>query len=390
MDMTYVYVGNWRAEGQPTEGIAICGYDTETGQLAHLKTVFSEFAVGAAWLDRKHDVLYITDERVDLPGMRQGGGGQTIAFSINPQNGDLAEIGRQPSYGANPASLVTDPESRFLLVVNHGSRAIITQTETDADGKIRIRTRHDESSVVLFPIGDGGIIGAPCDIFRLSGEGPESFQLGPHAHSIRRSPSGKLYAVCDKGGDQIYMFRLDGDKKKIVLCPGSPLHRTPGSAPRYSVFHPTLPYLFVNKENKTIVSAFRYDEEGVLAHICTASALPAHIAPPEGLSQSDICVGKSGRYLYTILRQVNVVTVFEIDEKTGGLTMVQAIEDICDGGRSCAISPDGRFFVIASLSGKEVVTCPIREDGRIAPATSSITQPIPGTVTFFWGAFPLY
>ncbi|MDR0875529.1 MAG: lactonase family protein, partial [Clostridiales Family XIII bacterium] len=205
----------------------------------------------------------------------------------------------------------------------------------------------------------------------------------PHAHSIQRSPSGTLYAVCDKGGDQIYMFKLDEDKKKIVLCAGSPYHRTPGSAPRNSAFHPVLPYLFVNKEHKTIVSAFRYDEAGRLEPVCTAAALPAYITPPEGAVQSDICIGKSGRYLYTILRQVNVISVYEIEEKTGRLTLIQVFENACDGGRGCAVSPDGRFLIVAAFSGKELVTYPLGEDGKISPAVSSVTQFSPGTVTFF-------
>ncbi|MDR3363866.1 MAG: lactonase family protein [Clostridiales Family XIII bacterium] len=383
MSKTHVYIGNWRTAGQPTKGIAIYEFDKETGRLAYLKNVFEEFCVGAAWPDEKRGMLYITDERTDHPSMRQGGGGQIAAFSVNPENGNLAEINRKPSYGGNPAFLVTDPDAKFLLAVNHGSRTIVTQTETDTSGRIRIKTLHDESSVVLFPLEEDGFIGDPCDLFRLCGEGPGSFQLSAHAHSIQRSPSGKLYAVCDKGGDQIYMFRIDYAKKKIVQCAGGPIRCKPGSAPRYSAFAPTLPFLFVNHEYKTFVSAYRYDDEGRLSHVCDADALPAHIAPPEGAVQSDICVGKSGRYLYTVLRQVNAITAFEIEETTGRPTRIQVFENACDGGRGCAISPDGRFLVVAALSGKEAKVFPIGKDGTLSPAVCSVKQPLPGTVTFF-------
>jgi len=254
---THVYIGHWSLERQPAKGIAICEFDEGAGRIAYLKNVFEELCVGAAWPDEKRCVLYIADERTDLPGMRQGGGGggQVAAFSVNPENGNLSEINRKPSYGGNPAFLVVDPDAKFLLAVNHGSRAVVTQTETDASGRISIKTLHDESSVVLFPLREGGFIGDPCDLFRLCGEGPKPFQLSAHAHSIQRSPSGKLYAVCDKGGDQIYMFRIDYAKKKIVQCAGSPICCKPGSAPRYSAFAPTLPFLFVNHEYKTFVSA---------------------------------------------------------------------------------------------------------------------------------------
>lgn len=383
MGKTYVYIGNWRMKDQPTKGIAICEYEAETGQLSHIKTVFPELCVGAAYLDTTRNVLYVTDERADHPAERQGGGGQIVAFSVSPENGDLAELSRVPSYGSNPASLVTDENSEYLLVANHGSRATTTRTVTDEQGRIHIDIQHDESSVVLFPLGKDGSVNAPCDIYRLSGEGPESFQLSPHAHSIRRAPSENLYVVCDKGSDLIWMFKLDREQGKILLCSGSPCRRGPGTAPRYSVFHPTQNYLYVNKENKTIVSAFRYDAEGALEHICTVNSLPEHIAAPVGFSQSDICIDSSGKYIYTLLRIVNVITVYEIDSASGRLERIQVLENACDGGRACAISPDGRFLLVAALTGKEIASFPIGKDGRLSPAVVSLEQPMPGTVSFF-------
>ncbi|WP_165452510.1 lactonase family protein [Paenibacillus thalictri] len=384
MGKSYVYIGNRSSEKQPAnDGMAICEYDTESGKLKHLNHVSKQLSIGAVYIDTKRKILYCTDERVDYPGLRAGGGGQVVAFSIHPENGALTEINRQPSYGAKPSFVVTDADSKFLLITNHGFRNTVTLTEQDAFGKITLKVLHDESSIVLYPLQEDGSIGEPCDVFRLTGEGPESFQLSAHAHSIQRSPLGEWYAVCDKGGDQMFMFRLDDDKKKIVPCKGSPFPCSPGSAPRYSAFHPTLPYLFVNKENKTILTAFRYDEEGKLEHVCTIDALPPYITPPQGFTQSDICVGKSGQYVYTLLRQVNVISVFEIDENTGKLTMIQAFEQVCDGPRGCAASPDGRFLIVAAHAGHAVVTYPIGEDGTLSPAVSSIVQPAPGTVNFF-------
>lgn len=382
MGKTYVYIGNWWAKERPAKGIAVCRYDAETGRLTCLKNVHEELFVGGACLDQKRGVLYVTDERADYPDMRQGGGGQIVALAIDPETGDLTEISRSPSYGANPSYLEIDGGANYLLVANHGTRGTVTKTETDEHGKLHIKTVTDEASVVLFPLGEDGSIGEPVDLFRLTGEGPAIFQLGSHAHCVRRAPANNLYAVCDKGGDQVYMLKLDYQRKKLALCDGSPYHRTPGSAPRYCVFHPTLPYLYVNKEYKTIISIFRYDAQGRLEPVGSVSSLPEHIAPPEGASQSDLCIGSSGRRLYVLLRRVNVITVFDIDGQTGALTMIQTLEHVCDGGRGCAISPDGRFLIVASLSG-DVTTYPIQADGTLSPAAAAVKQPVPGTVTFF-------
>lgn len=381
---SYVYIGNWCLPSQISDepkGIGLCRYMAESGALEYIKTVCPEVFVGAAFFDKKRSVLYVTDERANLPGMRQGGGGQILAFAADPDSGELCELSRCPSYGANPSYLVTDGGD-YLLVANHGTRSNVTVTETDENGEIHIKTLFDESSIVLFPLEENGAVGKPCDIFRLSGEGPGVFQLGPHAHCIEKSPLGNLYAVCDKGGDQLFMFTLDYLRRKIVLCEGSPVHRSPGSAPRYCVFHPRLPYLYINKEYKTVVSVFKYDSDGQLEHINTVDSLPDDITPPVGASQSGICISNDGKYLYTLMRQVNAISVFEISETDGSLNMIQCMKNACDGPRHCAVSADGKYLVVAGFYGKEVVSYPIGEDGKLLPAAASVAQPMPGTVTF--------
>jgi len=384
MSEIFVYVGSWMVQGQSPKGIAIYSYDEKSGRLSHRNNVFEELRVGFAYLDKKRRVLFVADEREDHPEMRRGGGGQILALSVQPETGDLIEIGRVPSYGVNPTYIEMSHDRGFLLVTNHGSRnGTVTLTETDDCGKIGIRVLHDESSVVVFRLADDGSIAEPCDIFRLEGEGPAVFQLGPHAHSVVRSPLAELYAVCDKGGDLIHMLSFNAEHVKLVPGAGSPTKRSPGSAPRYAVFHPEKPYLFVNSEYKAALCAFRYNVTGALEFICEESSLPAHIAPPDGAVQSDICIGKTGRYLYTLLRIVNVISVHEIDTKTGGLTLIQTLEGVDDGCRGCAISPDGRFLVVAAFSGNTVTVYPIGEDGRLSQQVFSIEQPQAATVTFY-------
>lgn len=397
MGKNYVYIGNWRAEKltgaglrdleeeMKQHGIAICEYDAQTGKITRKKNDFEKLYVGAAHIDEKRGILYCTDERTDYPGLRAGGGGQICAFKIDPETGDLALLNALPSCGANPSFCVTDADSKYLLVTNYGFRTTITQTEQDAFGKIVIKVLHDESSVVLFPLNEDGSIAEPIDIFRLTGEGPDvAFQLSPHAHSIRKAPGKNLYAVCDKGGDQVFMFKIDYENGKIVQCEGSPYKRTPRSAPRYCYFHPTLPYLYVNKEGDTIISVFRYDDDGRLYHVETVSALPEHIPSPEGfLCQSDILVTPDGKYVYDMIRHANVISVYEIDQETGKLKMIQAVENTYDGARAFRIAPDGKYLIVDYLGGHKVVTYPLAEDGKILPEVSSIVQPTPATVSFY-------
>jgi len=381
-----MYIGNWRpdnTEVKQPRGITVCSFNVETGVLIPLRTEFGELYIGAAYFDALRSVYYCCDERADYPGLRGGGGGRVFALRADRETGGLTEIVRQPSYGANPSYCVTDPEARYLLLTNYGARTSITRTRKDAFGKFHIETLHDESSVVLYQVEEGGGIGEPRDIYRISGSGPESFQFSPHAHSIVRSPDGKLFAVCDKGGDQIIIFRVDSEKGKLVLCTGSPFNTTPGSAPRYSVFHPNKPFLYVNNEYKTVVTVFRYHEDGALSLIENTAVLPQHIADPKQLAQSDIITDAAGKRLYAMVRHSNVISVFDIDSNTGGIKMIQCFENTPSDGRALSLSPDGRFLIAAYTAGKTVVSYPLADDGKICPPVSSIELPAPSTINFF-------
>jgi 6-phosphogluconolactonase (cycloisomerase 2 family) len=87
--------------------------------------------------------------------------------------------------------------------------------------------------------------------------------------------------------------------------------------------------------------------------------------------------------LYSLVRGLNVAAIFEIDENIGVIRLMETVELDGTGPRACAISPDGRFMLIAALDSKEVLVWKIRGDGSLTPTGHKITQPNPGTVTFF-------
>ena len=384
MDKTILYIGN-RKPGEGS-GMAVYCFSTETGTLKKLGNELEQMklCIGCTHIDEKRKILYCTDETQDYPGLLGGGGGRLFAFAISPDDGSLKLIGSRPSYGAKPSYLTTDEDSKYLLVTNHGGRTTATSTEKDAFGQYHLKVSHDESSVVLFPLNGDGSIGEPVHIFRLEGSGPKFFQHSAHAHSIVKAPGKNLYAVCDKGGDQIFMFRIDYENERVVPCEGTPYRRSAGSAPRYCTFHPSRPYLYINKESETILSSFRYDEQGKLEHIETISTLPDGYEAPshDALSQSDICISGNGKFVYDMLRIVNVIHVYEIDELSGRLTRIQTL-DTPDGGRAFSLSPDGRFMAVAFHDSHRTDIYAVGADGKLQGVVSSAASSSPSTVSFF-------
>jgi 6-phosphogluconolactonase len=381
----FVFIGNWDVrKAKAANGFGICRYHAPGGTLEPLGSAFPGISVGAACVDSRRNILYCTDECTTLPGYFLGGGGQVYALAIDPASGALREINHQPSYGTLPSSVAVDSSGSYLVVTHHTDRVPITRVLGGGDEQYRIALEYDDATTVLFPLREDGAIGDPCDVHKHTGSGgPLAKQTHPQLHSVTMSPSGGLFAVCDKGNDEIVLFRIDRRTARLEVCGGAGCKSVPGSSPRYSAFHPTLPYLFVNHETKAIVSAFRYTEEGRLDLICSTNALPEECTDDTKMQQSDIRVHPSGKYLYSLIRGINAVSVFAIDAASGALARIQTATLDGAGPRGCAISPDGRFMPIAALASHEVLIWAIGADGTLMPTGMKIGQPNPGSVTFF-------
>jgi 6-phosphogluconolactonase len=387
----FVYVGNrtskpssWETKPTTGKGFGVFRYNAKTGELELIKSaVFDTISIGATCLDSKHNILYAVDEIMTQPGYLKGGGGQVYAFAIDPETGDLTEINHQPSYGSLPDYVAVDPTGKYLIVVNHTGNTPVTKTVKDASGKYRIVLEYDDATTVLYRLNNDGSIGDPLDIYTHSGNGPDPEQSHPRIHSVMASPSGNLFAVCDKGSDQLFFFRINRKTEKLEVCGGKAYKSFPGSLPRYSVFHPTLPYFYMNHEGKPIISAFRYNEDGKLDFIHTINVLPEDVKVDLTAMQSDIRIHPSGKHLYTLIRGLDMISVFVIEEKTGEIERIQTVTLDGTGPRGCAVSPDGRFILIAALTSQQILVWAIGEDGKVSPTTKSVSQLNPGNVTFF-------
>ena len=99
--------------------------------------------------------------------------------------------------------------------------------------------------------------------------------------------------------------------------------------------------------------------------ICTTAALPEGSERESIAKQSDLKLHPSGRTLYSLIRGLDAIAVFAVTEETGTLELVQTVELDARGPRGCAISPDGRFMLIAALEARAAAEPP--------PATSKPT-----------------
>lgn len=389
-NFSYVYVGNFRMKPQtwgvpqPSGyGIGICRFDHATGELTPIKIVHDHITAGNVAFDARRQVLYYGHEDLTLPDRPYGGGGQVFAFAVDARTGELTEINRQPSYGALPVQVALDATGQYLVVPHHTGSYPVTKVEKDADGRYRTVSVYDDATITLFPLAEDGAIGDPCDIYIQTGDGgPLDKQTHPHLHTAVLSPSGKLFFVSDKGNDQILMLRINDRTKKLELCGGKPYDTVPGASVRCAVFHPTRPWLFTNHETTAVVATFRYEESGALAPVSVASALPEGVEDSPAMMQSDIKMHPSGKHLYTLVRGINSVTAFDIDEATGRLTRTQTFRLEGNNPRSCTVSPDGRFLLVAMVLSAEVLVLAIGADGTLSATGHKASMPHPANMAF--------
>lgn len=339
--------------------------------------------MGSHCVDSKNHFLYTADEKSNYPGERFGGGGEVHCFRIAPETGELTLVNSVPSYGSMTSYVALDPKGEFLVATNHGSRNYVTRIEKKEDGTIQRKVLYDSATVALFRLNGDGSIGAVCDVFCAEGNGPLNVQFAAHLHSVIFAPHGDFLLVCDKGGDQIFTFRIDRKAGKLIPCTGQPTVVEPGCAPRYSAFHPHAPFVYTNNEFTPVLHTFRYDATGSLTLVACCSGYTQSVEGGEQGMQSAVCISRDGQLLYSLVRNPDTVSVFRIDSQTGMLEPVQQFFPGVKNLRGGTLSPDGRFLVIAAIDSHEVIVCPIQADGSVGQAVCAIEQPTPCCITFF-------
>ncbi|MGM9608058.1 MAG: lactonase family protein [Oscillospiraceae bacterium] len=365
---TFVYISSWaRGPGSPgPHGLTGYEFQTETGDLRRIETIEEDVLFNVTYFDRTRGVLYALEEGNDLPGLRGGGGGRVFVFRIDPDSGKLTKLGCTPTWCASPCYLTLDESGAFLIVSHQGSYGAVTKIGENAQGNYYPVVERDDVAVELFQVREDGTLGRLLDVDKRFGSGPEKRQVHARPHTAVRSPSGKLFAVCDKGDDTVSMYMLDGEKGKLIR-PRHIHQHAPGLLPRYCVFHPEKPWFYHNTESNAAVYSFTYQEDGQLRQTGVCRAAPADCAMRErDLEQQGFTISRDGRYIYDIVRGPNLAAVLEVDPDDGSLKAVQHQPIPGKWPRGCALSPDGRFLLVCCLDSGEVVEFAVGADGHLS------------------------
>jgi 6-phosphogluconolactonase len=343
-----MYVGTYTSG--KSEGIY--GYHVSAGVAGGLTRFTSSKSVNPSFLaiDESKKYLYAVNEVGEYAG-KPGGG--VSAFKIGEQ-ASVRLLNEQATRGADPCYLTIDRRRKNLLVANYTG-----------------------GSVTVLPIRSDGTLGMATDMKQHEGSGPKEQQKGPHAHCVILDRSERFAFVSDLGIDKVMIYRFDSAKGKLVPNNQPFVELKAGAGPRHLTFHPNGKLLYAINELDSTIAAFDYNERhGTLAHIETLSTLPSDFS---GVSYcADVHILPSGRFLYGSNRGHNSIVVFEIDQRSGKLKLVEHVSTQGDWPRNFVLGPGDTLWVANQRSDNFVGFGIDAETGRLR--SLEVIEQIPSPV----------
>jgi 6-phosphogluconolactonase len=336
-------------------GIYRSEFDAATGALSAPVLVAKAVNPSYVAVHPNGRFAYAVNEVGDYMGQATGA---VTAYRIGA-GGQLTEIGRLSSFGADPCYVSVDAAGRTLFVANYSGGSIASY-RIAADGTLSV-----------------------ASTIPLAGSGPHPNQKGPHGHFIAESPSvkGRVY-VADLGSDQVSVYRVDATRGTLTPDAVPPGRLAPGSGPRHIAFHPSNRFAYVNNELSSSVTVFTHDPAtGALSPVQTLSTLPAGFTGEN--NTAEIQASADGRFVYVANRGHNSIAVFRVDATSGTLALVEVTLSRGDWPRDFKLDPTGGFLLVEHQKSDNIVVFRIdRATGRLAPTGNELRVSKPVSIAF--------
>jgi 6-phosphogluconolactonase len=345
----FAYVGGYTTPDRNGRGNGINVYrvDPVSGGWTHLQTVGGLENPALFTLTRDSTRLYSVH------------GGRTLmsAFAVDRRTGTLTLLNQVDCQGNNPVDSALDPTKRFLVIANYGSGA-----------------------VAVMPIGENGDLQPVSQSIQLQGTpGPNpKEQASSHPHAVIFDPTGRYLVVPDKGFDRTFFFRFQ-DGRLTPTAQGF-VDSAPAAAPRHTVFHPTLPVLYVNNELDSTVTVFDWAGERATERQ-VISTLPGGHA--ERNTTAEIAVSPCGRFLYVSNRGQDSIARFVVSSGTGLLSYADTVPTGGKRPRFFTLGPDARHLYAANQDSDDITVFHVDQDaGSLIPTGVRIEVGSPSAISF--------
>ncbi|SDB86765.1 6-phosphogluconolactonase [Pelagirhabdus alkalitolerans] len=274
-----------------------------------------------AKLDNPTYVTVSQDNNNLYATFKEGEEGGVVAFKIDQKTKQLTELNRLSQVGAPPCHVSVNRDRTMVVTANYHTKQIIS-----------------------YALNEDGSLKEVASINEHEGSGPHERQEKPHLHYAGFTPDEKYVVAIDLGSDEIWTYDvLEGGKleKRNVF------HAPAGSGPRHIVFAPNGQYAYTMTELTSEVLTLSYDEKtGEFKQIQAIKAIPPqHKTVNDG---SAIHMTSDGRFVYVANRGHNSIALFEVDEDTHELKLIEWKSTEGDWPRDFVLSPCEKFVVASN------------------------------------------
>ena len=346
--------------GNQSQGIYTFEWDDQSGEsTSEVSLAASSENPSFLALHPNLPLLYAVNETSSFESKETGA---VTAFRLSDQTTSLEPINQVASRGKAPCHIQVDASGKWVLVANYSS-----------------------GTVAVLPIESNGGLGSTADVVEHLGSSVNpSRQEGPHAHCINLDPKNRFAVAADLGVDKLFAYPFEQATGHLNLYRATSISVKAGAGPRHFTFHPTLPFGYaINELNNTITAVAMDEDSGRM----TMQAFQTIETLPEGYDETsytaEIMMHPSGHFLYGSNRGHDSIAVFQIDQASGKLKLVELEPTQGKTPRSFGIDPAGRFLLAANQGSDTIVVFQIQEDsGALEPTGHTIKVPTPVCVVF--------
>ena len=345
----YLLVGTYT--GKKSEGIYVYKFNTTTGAMEKVSSVFTENPSYLA-LSKDKKFVYSVNEN----GNNKGG---VSAFSFDEATGKLTKINSQLSHGDHPCYISIDNSGKWVVAGNYTG-----------------------GNLSVYPVKEDGSLGEAAQVIQHSGGSVnKQRQEKPHVHSVVFTPDGKYLAVADLGTDKLYMYPFNASAEKPVAEKAVENATAPGAGPRHITFHKSLPYAYTIEELSGKVSAYSVGTDGTLKNIQTISSHPKDYKGDIG--SAAIKISGDGKSLYASNRGgSNTIASFNIDQQTGKIKLQKIVSSGGKAPRDFTIDPTDKFILSANGGSDNITITKRNQDGTPEDAGKQVAIPQPVCLVF--------
>lgn len=355
----YLFASAWGTKGDVND-IQSFEYDVENQKLNYIGRFGGHRSMSV--LARDGDLLFV--------GMETKTEGEDLIFSYRIlENGTLVEVDSEHTVGLAICDLALDTENNFIFALNFESRSM-AMLKYDNEGDLKRTFTYNFTDPGSYEIGYG----------------PTDRQDAAYPHGVKIMPDGNHLSVCNMGADKIYIFEIDRENEKLVLCPEKTVTIDGGEGARHMEFSEDGRFAYMNTEMGNTVYVFAVEEDSSLTRLQKLSTLKPGVDNPAKGWCSVTIISADGRYLYVGNRGQNNIAAYAIGED-GLLTNIGYFD--CFGVSPRGLSfgyNDEVIFASCNTSGTISVISRNTKTGELGECLQVIEN-ISGSAHVVWGEF---